>query len=263
MLSKNKRLQIEELHSKKGREKQAAFVAEGVKLVQDFESAGQSISELYYTSEVSQWAQSLNVKAVKVEITLSEMKTISALTTPSPVLAILPLLKTSYQLPVVINQLSLLLDGIRDPGNLGTIIRVADWFGIDDVFCSLDTVDCYNPKVVQATMGGLSRVRVHYTDLETLIASAKQEALSKHIHFEVFGTSLTGKSVYAAKLSHCGFLLIGNEGGGLRQGIKAHVTQDLFLPDYPHIHENASKAESLNAAVATGIIVAEFRRRLL
>jgi TrmH family RNA methyltransferase len=146
--------------------------------------------------------------------------------------------------------LCLALDDVQDPGNLGTIIRIADWFGIEDIFCSRGTVDVYNPKVVQATMGAIARVRVHYVDLPEFIASMGSTP--------VYGTFLDGKDMYGCQLSGNGLIVMGNEGNGISGEIERMVNNKLYIPNYP---AERATSESLNVAVATAIVCAEFRRR--
>ena len=146
-------------------------------------------------------------------------------------------------------KLYLALDGIQDPGNLGTIIRIADWFGIDTIFCSYDTADAWNPKVVQATMGSISRVNIVYTSLQQIIAESSMP---------VYGTLLDGQNIYAQDLSKGGIIVMGNEGNGISEPIRALISHRLFIPSYP---AGSDTAESLNVAIATAITCAEFRRR--
>ena len=148
-------------------------------------------------------------------------------------------------------QLSLALDGIQDPGNLGTIIRMADWFGIDHIICSEDTVDAWNPKVIQATMGSIARVRIIYQDLNELIDSLPPD-------FPVYGTLLDGNDLYAEKLTPHGLIVMGNEGNGISEEIRKKINRRLLIPHFP---EDRATADSLNVAIATAITCAEFRRQ--
>ena len=149
-------------------------------------------------------------------------------------------------------RLALVLDGIQDPGNFGTILRIADWFGIKDVFCSKDTVDVYNPKAVQATMGAVSRVNVVYCSLSELFATYKE--------MPVYGTLLDGNNIYETPLAQAGFIVMGNEGKGISEEIRRLVTGKLLIPSYPI---GTPTSESLNVGMATAIVVAEFRRRTM
>ena len=161
--------------------------------------------------------------------------------------------KPTYQLDYksLGSQLSLMLDTVQDPGNLGTIIRIADWFGIENVICSKETVDVYNPKVVQATMGALSRVRVHYLDLEKMLQDLKG--------VPVFGTFLEGDDIYEETLPPSGIIVMGNEGNGISSNVKKYVDRKLYIPNFP---QSRDTSESLNVAVATAIVCSEFRRRI-
>ena len=161
-----------------------------------------------------------------------------------------PFYKLDFEAPS--RSLCLTLDGVQDPGNLGTIIRIADWFGIEDLFCSQNTVDVYNPKTIQATMGALSRVKVHYTDLIPFIQTLH--------NVPVYGTFLDGDVIYQSELSPTGLIIMGNEGNGISPEIENIVTQRLYIPNYP---KERKTSESLNVAVATSIICAEFRRRFI
>ena len=143
------------------------------------------------------------------------------------------------------------LDSIRDPGNMGTILRLADWFGIENIFCSIGTADIYNPKTIQATMGAIARVKVHYVDLPALINSIKEKA-------PIYGTFLDGEDIYRKELKNYGLIIMGNEGNGIGKECAEQVTERLFIPNYPAGRETS---ESLNVSVATAIICSEFRRR--
>ena len=152
----------------------------------------------------------------------------------------------NYQLPIT--NLTLALDAIQDPGNLGTIIRTCDWFGVHDIFCSLDTADCYSPKVVQATMGALARVRIHYVDLPAWL---------KEQRCPIIGTLLEGEDMYEKPLPKEGIIVMGNEGNGISPAVRSLVTHPIRIPSYP---KNAETSESLNVSIATAIVLAEFRR---
>lgn len=181
-----------------------------------------------------------------------KMERLSSLSTAPEVIAILrkPMLQEAPE--KLSEALYLALDGIQDPGNLGTIIRTADWYGVRTVFASHDTVDVYNSKTVQATMGSLSRVQVIYTDLLTLFDMNRE--------LPVYGTLLEGENIYSAELGATGFIVMGNEGKGLSERIRARLTHGLFLPPYP---EGRDHAESLNVGVAAALTLCEFRRRMM
>lgn len=231
---------IKSLSQKKFRDERGLFVVEGEKLVQEALKSGFKVEKVYRKEEIGEAA----------------MARISALSSPSPVLALVrkPEDLSSAKLPS--SGLFLALDGIRDPGNLGTILRIADWFGIDAVFASPDTVDVFNPKVVQATMGAIFRVKFHYTDIPALCRSALQA------DGNVYGTFLDGENMYQKSLSNGmerpSVIVIGNEANGISAATAACVSDRLYIPPFP---ADDPGSESLNAAIATAITVAEFRRR--
>jgi len=231
---------VKSLSQKKFRDQYGVFVVEGEKLVQEALNSGFKVEKVYRSAEIGE----------------SAMARMSSLSSPSPALAIVarPADLESAVLPS--SGLFLALDGIRDPGNLGTILRIADWFGADGVFASPDTVDVFNPKVVQATMGAIFRVKFHYTDIPALCRSALQAGGN------VYGTFLDGENMYQKSLSNGverpSVIVIGNEANGISAATAACVSDRLYIPPYP---ADDSGSESLNAAVATAITIAEFRRR--
>jgi TrmH family RNA methyltransferase len=251
MLSRNQIKYIRSLELKKFRNEHNAFVAEGNKLVNDMLTVFES--ELIIAKP--SWM------AVRGDIPTKELlvadeediRKASLLKNPQDVIAVFkqPVYNIVEANPS--GQLVLVSDGIQDPGNLGTIIRLADWFGIEHIVCSRDTADAFNPKTVQATMGALAHVKVHYTDLETWIQGFKRQS------FPIYGTFLDGGNIYFEELSGTGAIIMGNEGNGIRPTIEALVTAKLLIPGYP---ANRETSESLNVAIATAIICAEFRRRL-
>jgi len=267
MLSQNQVKHITALKLKKFREEKGQFIAEGHKLVMDLVNSEYEIAGIFASAE---WivANLSVVRAKKIPVfeTLPrEMLRISALSTPSPVLAIVNIPGAAFTMlsfhPVAVS-LILALDDIRDPGNLGTIIRIADWFGIETILCSESCVDTYNPKVVQASMGSIARVKVIRCNLAEAI-SGFSDAASKsagNITLPVYGTFLEGDPVFAQKLDDHGIILIGNESRGISPDLVPFVTQKLCIPSFGS--PAAGKAESLNASVATAIICAEFRRKL-
>ena len=161
--------------------------------------------------------------------------------------------KHGFSIPEISRKLSLALDDIQDPGNLGTIIRLADWYGVTDVFCSTHSADVYSPKTVQATMGALARVRVHYVDLPSFLDEVKDE-------IPVYGTFMSGTNIYSAQLSEHGVIVIGNEGNGISAEVENRITHKITIPNYPF---GSQTSESLNAGIATAITVSEFRRKHL
>lgn len=233
MLSNARIKQIRSLALKKFRDSSGLFVVEGEKMVAEAVAAGFNILETVRKEDVGE----------------DVMKKISALDTPSPVLAVVE--KPRYDAGLPKEGLVLALDGIRDPGNLGTILRIADWFGIEAVYASPDTVDVYNPKTVQATMGAIFRVKTVYTPIPEFCLNARKAGA------RVFGTFLDGENIYSQNLdSPLSVIVIGNESRGISAETAACVDGRLYIPSY-----GKSGAESLNAAVATAVTVAEFRRR--
>lgn len=240
MVTKSQIKLIRSLELKKGRKREGLFVAEGPKVVNDLLQAGYRARLLFSTIE----------RPNAELITEEELHRISFLQHPQEVLAVFEIPATEEQLPAD-HSLSLALDGVQDPGNLGTIIRIADWFGISTIYCSLDTVDAYNPKVVQATMGSLAHVRVVYTDLLELFSQLPPS-------FPVYGTLLDGEDIYRQDLTPEGIIVMGNEGNGISPEVRRHITKRLLIPDF---HADGLRAESLNVAIATAITCSEFRRR--
>ncbi len=250
MLSKNKIKYIHSLELKKNRKEEQAFVAEGHKLVGDL--LGHFPCRLLVATRA--WLdRNPDVEAMEIiEVNQEELTRASLLKTPQEVLAVFEQPEYSIQPEVVERSLCLALDDVQDPGNLGTIIRLADWFGIEHIFCSLGTVDVYNPKTVQATMGALARVKLHYVDLPSIIASMPS--------VPIFGTFLDGNNIYAETLSANGLIIMGNEGKGVSPEVAKLVNKRLYVPNYP---SERVTSESLNVAVATAVVCAEFRRRLI
>ena len=246
-VSNNEIKLVKSLAQKKYRDLHGLFVVEGEKMVAEARSSGFAVEKVYLQSEIGENA----------------MSRLSLMSSPSPALAVLR--KPSditiedvegYRLPD--KGLFLVLDGIRDPGNLGTIIRIADWFGVDAVFASGDTVDIFNPKVVQATMGAIFRVEFHYCDIVRLCSRIAGAGGS------VYGTFLDGDDIYSKDLNRgCespSVIIVGNEANGISDEVSQVVTERLFIPPYPR---DCRSSESLNAAVATAVTVAEFRRTAL
>lgn len=249
MLSKNKIKYIRSLEMKKFRTEHNVFVAEGNKLVADMLCAFES--ELII-AKPSWMATQGDIPAAELLVADEEdIRKASFLKNPQDVIAIFK--QPVYHLKEVdpASQLVLMLDGVQDPGNLGTIIRLADWFGIEHIICSPDTADVFSPKVVQATMGALSHVKVHYTDLPAYLAVMNKE------NIPVYGTLLDGENIYKKELSSGGILIMGNEGNGIRPETEGFITERLYIPNYPPERETT---ESLNVAIATAIVCAEFRR---
>ena len=236
MLSKNQIKNITRLKQKKYRQQEGLFIAEGGKVIKEFLNSTFKLVDLFTTETFNVGNESI--------ISEADLKKISCLTTPNTALAI-------FKMPdakALKNEgLILALDDIRDPGNLGTIIRLCDWFGIKQLVCSHKTVDCYNPKVVQATMGSLTRVKIVYTDLSAYL---------KAINLPVFGAFMEGKNVYQTNLPKAGILVLGNEANGISSIIETCVTDKISIPRFGDLQAT----ESLNVATAGAILLSEFRR---
>ncbi len=233
-LSKAQVKWVRSLQQKKHRDAEGVFVAEGAKCVEELRRAFELV--LLATSD---------------NATYTEIEQMSSLRTPQGVIGVFKKREFNSEIP---SDLLVALDGVQDPGNLGTIIRTCDWFGIHDILCSRDTADCYNPKVVQATMGALARVRVHYVDLPKELTLLRQTGLP------LYGTLLEGENMYepyAIPDKQRGVIIMGNEGNGISESIRKLITHPLLIPSYPI---NASTSESLNVSIATAIVLAEFRR---
>lgn len=246
MISKAKIKFIRSLDQKKTRKEEKVFVAEGPKVVGDLMEVMSPVSLFATEGWLSVHSQHGDLCQV---VTGEELHKISFLQHPQQVLAIFPQFDDTTAFNP--NTLSLALDGVQDPGNLGTIIRIADWFGIESIYCSKDTADLYNPKVVQATMGSMARVKVQYTDLPEFIGSLPDG-------YPLYGTLLDGKDLYQQALTPYGLIIMGNEGNGISPEIRRKVNHQLLIPNFP---EGRKTADSLNVAIATAIICAEFRRR--
>ena len=253
MLSKNQIKFIKSLQQKKFRAENALFLAEGTTLVHDLLLSNILKPSQVFASEA--WLLNNNIdKGIGIIITERELRQISGLETPNEVLAVFEIPNHSLEKALASDNLLLALDGVRDPGNLGTIIRIADWFGISHIVCSEDTVDAYNPKVVQASMGSIARVYVHYTDLGPFLEKKKEG------NEKIYAALLEGSNVYKEKLSHGGVLIMGNEAKGISQEVLKYVTHGISIPAFPHAELQKTKAESLNVAVAAAILCAEFRK---
>jgi len=248
MLTKAKIAEIKNLGDKKGRTESGLFVAEGAKLVRELLESGLKVREIYGLPEI---VTDLPFEDA-VEVTPKEMERISHLKTPSKILALVEIPQHKFEQQLLTQNLVLALDDVQDPGNLGTIIRLADWFGITDIVCSPATADAFNPKVIQATMGAIARVRLHYMELTGVLGEARQ------LGVPVYGTFLEGERIYSAELSTTGVIVMGNEGQGISAAVEKQITKKLFIPPYP---EGVPSSESLNVAIATAVVCAEFRRR--
>ncbi|KAI9449432.1 tRNA/rRNA methyltransferase SpoU [Russula earlei] len=239
MLSKNEVKYIQSLCHKKQRQEDGVFVVEGPKLTEEIVKSDYKIRKIY---AVKDWIEeNAAIEPVQL-VSEEELQRISNLQAPNKVLAIAEQPAITSK-PLWDNTLSIMLDGIQDPGNLGTIIRIADWFGITQVICSMDTVELYNPKVIQGTMGSFIRVTTWYADLEGMLTTA---------HVPVFGALLEGESIYNSIKPKEGIILVGSEGKGIRPNLLPFITSPVTIP-------RIGGAESLNAAVAAAIIVSHLK----
>ena len=244
MISKNQQKYIRQLEQKKYRKREGCFVAEGTKVVGDLLKRYQPLA--LYATESWDAPKGVGYTLVSEE----ELQRVSFQQHPQQVLAIFPIPQPTD--PVSLRgSLTLALDGVQDPGNLGTIIRIADWFGIDTIICSEDTADAWNPKVIQATMGSIARVNVIYANLLELLDTLPSD-------YPVYGTFLDGENIYTQTLLGEGLIIMGNEGNGISDAVKAKVNRRLLIPDF----HQGDTADSLNVAIATAITCSEFRRRI-
>ena len=240
MVSKNQIKLITSLQQKKYRKQHKLFIAEGVKVIQELIDANYILNDLFTTQD-----DFSNLKHGKTHtISHSDLKKISALTSPNTCLATFSIPENKKK---ELKGLILALDSIRDPGNLGTIIRLCDWFGIETILCSEETVDVFNPKVIQATMGSISRVSIIYCDLGSVL---------KNVKIPIYGTFMDGKSIYNENLAKEGIVVMGNEANGISSEIEKIVSERISIPRFG----NLQLTESLNVATATAIILNEFKR---
>ena len=238
MLTKSQIKLITSLKQKKYRQQEGLFVAEGLKTIKELLNSSLKLYHVFTT-------RSFEIDDIEETIiTEKELKKISFLTTPNTALAVFRIPDAT---PIKTNSLIVALDDVRDPGNLGTIIRLCDWFGVVDLVCSTATVDCYNPKVVQATMGSITRVNVSYLNLENFVSESNTE---------VYGAFMDGENVYKSKLPSKGVLVLGNEANGISAAIEALVTKRISIPRFGQLQAT----ESLNVATAAAILLSEFKR---
>ncbi len=248
MISKATIKRIHALEMRKYRKKERLFVAEGPKLVNELYMSMKPV----YVAALPEWiASNANLlnNTTYDTLTPDELQKASLLMHPQQVIALFQIPENELNLDLLKDELILMLDGVQDPGNLGTIARVADWFGIRHIICSPDTADIYNPKAVQATMGALARVKFYYTELAMVLSQYSGP---------IYGTFLDGNNIYKEELSRSGIIVMGNEGKGISQRTREMINRRLLIPNYP---EGTLTTESLNVAIATSIVCAEFRRR--
>jgi len=254
VLSKNKIKLIRSLDQKKNRLATGLFFAEGKKLVLDLLQSDYAVSEVYCTSnfaaEVTIYKPGLNIEIVDMD----GLTRISFLKTTPEIVALCEIPKSVILWDEICNNLTLVLDEIQDPGNLGTIVRLADWFGIRNIICSENCADIYNPKVIQATMGAFTRVKVHYVSLTGFLEQAKL------LSIPVYGAFLEGENLYQCELTENGLIVMGNEGNGISDVVSHSISRKINIPSFP---PGDLTSESLNVAVATSVICAEFRRRVI
>ncbi|WP_443939752.1 TrmH family RNA methyltransferase [Pedobacter sp. MW01-1-1] len=245
MLSKSQISFVKSLHQKKYRKEHGLFIVEGLKSIVEFIPSNYQIHSIYYSGEQQHLLPKLPANINLFEITSADLSKISTLQMPQGVLALVKIPQNKVlQAKELKNAFTLMLDGVQDPGNLGTIIRTADWFGFTKVICSMDTVEAYNPKTVQATMGSLARLDIYYENLELVIDKAK---------IPVFGALLNGSSIYETDWKKEGFIVLGNEGKGLSEAIIHKVNQPVTIP-------RIGNAESLNVAISAAIFCSEVVR---
>ena len=244
MLSKSRITLITSLKQKKYRLQHQLFVVEGIKTINEFLNSSYELEHLYATR-----AFESVVKEKKTMVSELELKKVSFLKNTNSALAVF---KMNSVRKIDESKLIVALDNVRDPGNLGTIIRLCDWFGVTDLICNSETVDCYNPKVVQATMGSLTRVNVTYLDLERYLSDKE--------NIPVYGTFMEGENLYAtATSSSSGIVVLGNEANGISESIEKVITQKITIPKFGV----EQQTESLNVAMATSIVLSEFKRKTI
>ena len=245
MLSKSQISFIKSLHQKKYRKEHGLFLVEGIKSIREFISSNYRIDTIYYVSEQYQLLPKLPTNINLFEVNNVELSKISTLQAPQGFLALvkIPQNKTVAKTELK-NKFTLVLDGIQDPGNMGTIIRTADWFGFNNIICSEDTVEAYNPKTVQATMGSLARVNIYYESLDSFFSNS---------NIPIFGALLDGEAIYKVDWGKEGFVILGNEGKGISEALVSKINKPVTIP-------RIGKAESLNVAVSAAIFCAEIVR---
>ncbi|MDD2549759.1 MAG: RNA methyltransferase [Bacteroidales bacterium] len=251
MITTNEIKFIKSLQQKKFRRQHGLFVAEGAKLVEDILGSNLKISAIYHTASWNNYPKAKNFPFTQVS--KKEMGRISSLSTPSEVIALGNIPIKKLDVSTLKGSLSLMLDTVQDPGNMGTIIRLADWFGITNIVCSPTSADAFAPKVIQATMGAIARVSIYYANLEGVISEANI------LKIPTYGTFLNGNNLYTSNLTPTGIIVMGNEGYGISQGLENLINHKLTIPNFSN-RKNTS--ESLNVAMATAIICSEFKRKV-
>jgi TrmH family RNA methyltransferase len=256
MLTKNNIKHLRSLELKKNRDRHKEYIVEGEKIIKELIRLKYPLVKQIFATE--QWfkdnyKEDIHHREAVCSVSDYELSKISSLKTPGKVIAVLRMPGHNINKDDIISSLSLVLDTVQDPGNLGNIIRIADWFGIRNIFCSSECADCYNPKVVQATMGSIIRVNIYYVDLKDLL-----EEYSSIAEFTVYGTFLQGEPVYNKNLEEKAFIVLGNESKGISERYLPYIKSRLFIPKY---NRDSIGVESLNVAAAAAVICSEFRRR--
>jgi RNA methyltransferase, TrmH family len=255
MLSRNKIKFIQALKQKRARTETGLFILEGDKMVTEvLVNHNLEVSDLIATQDWLLRNRYLLHKGIRevTEVTETEFRRITLFESPAAVMIVMPMPVMVYDEKDLAGQLSVCLDTIQDPGNLGTIIRTADWFGIRNIFCSLGCADCFNPKVVQSSMGSVLRVKIHYTELDLLLSN-----LHRLDHYKVYGSYLEGKSIYGEELTTSGMLVFGNESKGIHPSLRHFIHQPLTIPSFPSYDGHV---ESLNVSAAVAVFCSEFFR---
>jgi TrmH family RNA methyltransferase len=258
MLSINQSKLIRSLQQKKYRKKHGMFIIEGEKIIADLTVSGVLNTEnTVLNCATIDWIENTvligeEIKSRFIEVEYDEIKKLSSMKTPPKVFSLARIPQLEFSTEMLRSDLCLAFDYIRDPGNLGSIIRTADWFGIKNIFCSKDSVDAYNPKVVQASMGGIMRVNVHYLDLPELFSKINS------LHIPIYGTVMDGDDFYDAQVKTPGLLVFGNESKGISEELNEFFRSKIRIPDYP---KGETGSESLNIAASVAVICSEVRRR--
>jgi RNA methyltransferase, TrmH family len=256
MISKNKAKFIISLQKKKAREEENLFVIEGDKIVKEFLAAKVPVHSLIAKPEFLSSLGSGSTISVEdiCEASYDELKKISTLKTPHNAVAVIRMNETKMNCAEIFNHLSVAIDFVQDPGNLGTIIRAAGWFGIKNIICSKDCVDVYNPKVIQASMGAILNVNVYYCDIKKFLVTATEN------NIPVFGTLLEGDSIYTHKLDNKGIILLGNESKGISDELLPFISSKIMIPRFT---EEKNGIDSLNVSMAASVVFSEFLRRTI
>ena len=252
-ITKKRIKELASLKQKKIRENKKLFIAEGEKIVSDLLESKAEIVTIVATKDWMLVNQNkLNSVIEFLEIGTNELSRLSFMTTPNKVIAYVKITEPHFDMKKLDNKLSLVLDDIQDPGNMGTIIRLSEWFGIENIVCSKNSADVYNPKVIQASMGAFLKVNLFYLDLEKFLNDFKKQSV-----LPVYGSFLDGKNIYTTTLRPTGIIIMGNESKGISKSIESFVDEKLTIPSFSLLQ---GRMNSLNVSVATAIICSEFRR---